>query len=1442
MPSINLFKETRVSSIGSKNPFTPLVVRLSKYRDESQLFVGTQSQQIQKYSTDSYESSVATADGSRSGSSDPETKYYSNSIATAGSIFHCTGKENLNYPRSITWRILNNSTVVLLEPTDLNFSCNNHFRPIRLVSPVPIISSCFVISQDEVSNKLIIDFVAQNWTFYTLSIPLNEFIDPSSEIYDKNSMSDAGTTLTRENSSNWERVDSSPPFDLHRPFMLHSVSPNLLVASLRNGALMKISRMTPLSEVVWENFPESTQSFSFSRFLWGKSDKVSSTSDVSVRTNISFLNIPETDYLVTISINCCLRIWKLNSMKLVFHSVLSYPDGKATDNTQENSPMLDAKPANLLSYLPPNNSRSGPILATFLPFDKGLFQFWNFKEEKLYTGDSPLSSQQIPSTSQENDGPLVHLGPEFDIIPKTPNSYSIWSVGSFYITDNTAANGSNESVLTFLWKSNTMSVVYSTPLNYTGSQEERIWFEAASLSETDVKRVKCPPSFSYYDSDRYSKWIFGPEGYCQSTLEAALDIYQIHYGQRLKSITDESYDEIAADSSMVALQEKICRVVGANVSTNTREQSSTEAYETYNLTIAQQWSRFDSVCTELERGGNEAFSMSWDSVTGTFWVVKASFTTLIRRLTPVEILYYNESLFLSSNSLEIPASITNELPQIPSSDISGVFGLLHNISAFRNSLTMPEYASFISKFVTLYYEREGYTASDSINSINSELISPDSAGKIRALSSFLVKDDSFYKLLDVIYESIVLASTKKPVYDRTQPETYTLSIGGATLISTVLCEIVDMSRLVVLDVLISLVALKSAITPTEVHYTSFTKYINLLKSLDAFSRMLYIPPIDEFAQTIGSSKLKALEYPGVTQSQESKLNYLSFFTKTLLKETKTSVILNNVSLTDLYIPKIWTNETLTSDDLAVPHVIAKLLVSSSQYYDTSLQLYTDFPTVSSEKHFSSFVAAHVCLLLDEKWKALNLFISAAEELSQNRLSKKRFVILKTLSAALKDSGVSSRLYSNESFGSGYSRYYIDVAKTCDAWGHPVIALKLAKLARQNLSSSSSPAYNGNGTLSTEDVGMDGNEDVEMNNGRGGNSVAELTEQVETELFNYAIKNCSLDDAYSCLAELKTFYKLNSSENISRAKGRAITNGNGASAEYLKELRDAEIREKLTPFVEKLATLATVNRLLPQFVQYPFTDLERLVESFFFTKARDTLLNVVEKLNKLYKRKNHDGDEDGNVSMSDEVDDQNQPTEENDLTAAYIKKDAFSYYHALHSWSFERGNYRQAAVALLLKIQHLRALNLILAKLDEKEDEGKLLSSSTTATTKKQEQLQLQKLQKESLVEKEGKKKKKTKLAFLDEILESYLFLIPLISRLPKKEDQWIVCEVLDEDLITKRSDDEDIETTTTKNVTAAFPLILNRHKTPVVITSSLKQGLYTLDQLKSQYKKFVEMK
>lgn len=149
-------------------------------------------------------------------------------LATAASIYHRTYH---NSPRSFLWRIVEDGKVLSIRAVDISRERDaaDSNLTLMLTFPTAIKSGCIAFSDSPEHDMLSVFVLLESKDLYTLNLRPDYFRRHSS---------------TEENVVDWCKSYSSSAFGFKKPHRLVSLTADVLLASLQDGSLLKMERIS----------------------------------------------------------------------------------------------------------------------------------------------------------------------------------------------------------------------------------------------------------------------------------------------------------------------------------------------------------------------------------------------------------------------------------------------------------------------------------------------------------------------------------------------------------------------------------------------------------------------------------------------------------------------------------------------------------------------------------------------------------------------------------------------------------------------------------------------------------------------------------------------------------------------------------------------------------------------------------------------------------------------------------------------------------------------------------------------------------------------------------------------------------------------------------------------------------------------------------------------
>jgi nuclear pore complex protein Nup160 len=953
---------------------------------------------------------------------DVEDSYYLDHVASTGSIALLNQS-----PRAICYRLLRNGRVLELEPADVSSNeANRKFRKIRLSSPLKIRQNCVSLSEDSDTRQVVLDFITVNGFFYTIAFGPNEFL------------ANYSTKLSNSNGPSWRSIKSPYSFDVKKPLAIQAASSKLVLISICDGTVVRLDRDEPLG-VVTTNFMQDTGSgLSFSKLLpWNQGGKVPGKPDLSVRAIMSLVS--SDSLIAAMTINNTLKVWSKETGSLVGE----YDLGKDTKS------LLDPHPARLLAF-----TDDGKFLLSYSPNEEtGKFTLWRV----------------------DNNGKgLENLGEDFEVDATAPDNTAVWLLGDLRI--QTAEKGLN---IWALWKSDMSSSVHSYLLPFDSKfSKQSLWHVSDSGIEPQSEFVRKSDTTSEDESEYFLRKVFGPNGFSLETIRTALPIYGKHYG--LQSFRPELNSQELEALDVVGLRDQVCKTVGSAVSVENSTDGLTSDFKAYKNDLGLQWVRFSRLCSELEKQGKESLSMAFDEKTNTLYVVKASFISVIRNSTDIELYYNNKSTAPSKGVVQAISDITKKKPDM----VENTLRLLDALYQFRLCLShYILYDIFVALEEDFSLPHLFLTEEREINIYETVIESHITDHALGTLVTALFEIPELDQVVLELYNVLMATSAATEQYDGK------LTSYGSQLLSNGLFEFAYTARSLVIDVLI--VTLISSCQDDLIgeHTTIYAKFSSLLKCLCSSLDLVFMVPEKSRESSLNDSYNNMVEQVDKLSVRQQENHYLAVsglsFVESLIEDTHMSSPL-----------QIWAKFNERLNPAAHAEIAVELFTRG--YQDQVMEYMNQYMPHDS---FSTFIRGNVLLGSGDKGKnAETLIRKAAIGISENGLSEREVKIAIRL----------NNLYNEGESIKSLWKYFYAVSAVAASFDKSSEALEFIKLAERNASPCS--------------------DEEEL--------------QIYAALFDRAIKALAYDDAYTAITEVAMISNDKVATMVDRLVSTMVQNGRG----------------------------------------------------------------------------------------------------------------------------------------------------------------------------------------------------------------------------------------------------------------------------------------------------------
>uniref|UniRef100_A0A093VCV5 Nucleoporin n=1 Tax=Talaromyces marneffei PM1 TaxID=1077442 RepID=A0A093VCV5_TALMA len=539
-------------------------------------------------------------------------------LATQGSVYF---RQRKIYPRTFLWRVVNDSTVLEIQSTDVSKSIVDRHEAnltLRLDFQEAIIPCGVALADAEDHEALNVFVLTTSRRLHTITLR-PEFFRRVSSI--------------DENIQDWCKSFIPSPLTFTNPHRLHACSTTELFIALDSGALLRLTRRAGDDGSHWSQitFDEKTWGASLRGYVpWSGLQRVAYDGrSLDPMTPNDIATTSDQTYVFAVCLNHTLKVWNLATNKLVgTKDLLDQPLSK--QQPESTAYFLNPADSVFLRVFNAERALDGGYryyVATYTPHEMGQFKFWAVK-----------GGLTTPLTIED-------LFPQAVFRPLDPDSTGnmFWTVADFQIRP---MEEGTRMELWVLWRNNGLYQLYTLHFNFESLEQD--WSSNWVSTAWDSRRNEPAPALVVSDVvDPTEKWVeyfFHPGRYTVETLETALVAYQ----EALKPRASATFLKRS-----VPLQERLCSTITASVSLRKYAEDDMD-YAKYRTDTDHKWRQFWQVVEEVHNRRLEPISLAYDTYSDMPWVVTTDACALIRECSATELLQHNSVLDLE-NELPIVA-------------------------------------------------------------------------------------------------------------------------------------------------------------------------------------------------------------------------------------------------------------------------------------------------------------------------------------------------------------------------------------------------------------------------------------------------------------------------------------------------------------------------------------------------------------------------------------------------------------------------------------------------------------------------------------------------------------------------------------------------------------------------------------------------------------------
>jgi WD40 repeat protein len=523
------------------------------------------------------------------------------------------------YPRSFLWRVLDDRRTLEIQATDLDHDTTNQYEAnltllLHFTSPI----RPFCIAFADSPNALTVFAITNANELYTITLHATFFAKPASS----------------EQIDSWCKRSSPTLLQNNNPYRLVAVSSNELLASLDNGAIVRLTR-TGRDAVDWTEAVYQQNSWSLRGMLpWkGQQTVRFDGADIAVSSVAAMALSPESKHIISVCLDHRLRIYNVASGKLSCQQDLLHKAGPQ-DLTQPYT-IGPSQPTLLQVIDVPGPKGAAYYLVTYSPKEHQ-FKFWGVRD------------------ADDDTNGIFDVQNEVDFVPPVDElmNATVWTMEEFFMIPGAAGWRGTE-----LWiraRSGPSSGVYSLRFDLHDDDRDNlgsVWktewvaVDSGPLTVEALRKNTTNPGEQDYDtSDLYEldskeqwlEFLFYPHRFTIATLETALLFFR-------KGLERNRSTRPLRGS----LKDRLCATVSAFA---TNAQDGKIEPENYERAISEQWQAYYGLVKDLHKRRGESLSLAYDYTTDMPWLVLSDYLSAIRKCNDSEIITLN------------PAALSNTVP------------------------------------------------------------------------------------------------------------------------------------------------------------------------------------------------------------------------------------------------------------------------------------------------------------------------------------------------------------------------------------------------------------------------------------------------------------------------------------------------------------------------------------------------------------------------------------------------------------------------------------------------------------------------------------------------------------------------------------------------------------------------------------------------------------
>ncbi|KAK5958826.1 hypothetical protein OHC33_000669 [Knufia fluminis] len=854
-----------------------------------------------------------------------DKSYAAEYLASASSVFF---RQSHAFPRSFFWRIVSNERILEVSNADFSRHEDDQDAPTILafefqdqLSPRGI-----SICDSSKSNEFYIFALTQENDVFEIKFQTSYFQKPDSIPQDL---------------SSWCSAIRASSLSIDTAFQIHASNPQDVFVAFTSGKVQHWRRDDEQQQWTHVNYDDKTWGSSFLSIVSRKGHPDIEFEGTRLAYNTAHAMVRSGQYLFTACLNHTLRIWHLESGKLVDSRDLL----DLARDPQERVALNPAEPG-YIQFLEGANKHE-QILMTYSPLSGGQIKLWRVRNS--FEDETDLFSIQdlVPASTLSLPDP-------------DPTGSTVWSLAGLKVIFD---KHSKDWQAWVLWRNHNYHKAYT--LNFgladVSDQWQNNWVTIVAVS------TKAPaPDFVFVDAqDVVSKWLdylLFPGRYSVAVLETALVQYSTALDLRLSS----------SDRNK-SLQERMTLLIASQVTLRKYDDLTTD-YERFAVDTDKQWRQFWRILESINESRFAPLSLAADAVTGVVMLTMADICCTVRECSNLGLLQTNTITELENLQQTARSRWPYRKVAFNTPDPSKVSVFLAAARKFFDSFSPELIAEFLQTLdEDLYTESEVDTPQRIVNFFNqvdfANAVSDDLDKDFKRSLSALDGEQGITN--DIYNAALQLISEHKARHGR--PHQVKTDFGIQMTMTALLEDIVAIRH-----VLLSMLAVTIYVDESEKFDTAHL-FDQLVQRLRTQERNLWL----------------ATHFRAGTQGADKGLNSISIL-QDLYANTVRPQSTDNHPLPYLLTIHIQDNLHFISGESYLAPEEAAVYLQCNLLKHNDLQLASDFLKFQPQTAWSSYIKGRLNLALGNTKEASLYFRDASQSLASGKALGK----LQELSAGL----------------------------------------------------------------------------------------------------------------------------------------------------------------------------------------------------------------------------------------------------------------------------------------------------------------------------------------------------------------------------------------------------------------------------------------------------------